>query len=407
VSWAWARGKFGSPWWVDLSYEVGSWTDARGIEPPPELAWTAPADASNRSFPSQFVAAVLALGTNVAHPYDALMSAGTFADECRISWSTRAARNLSDAHLLSSCVLFDSWRSSKEEAEADSAQSVSELVRSLNYEDYCRDLLDIDAFHTFKEAVYMATLVQALPAMGSCAGGCPLSRPLCNGTLGCVRPTCADVKPLCNDNTDAGALARLACGVTCGCGNLASDLLWIGPNSGCLPKCRADATAMADTASCSDAQPGSAELAALVRLFEPHYADLGCFASNFEFDRQFFCDQEFSNTYGHKSLVPFCPVSCGCIDDTSKPGCPRACSAPEPPTFRDLSDAQLAVANAAMTTWNKKQEEAGRSSLYPPSCSGLNATVCDALLTAWHRHPCPLACGIDPTAPSTSSTTSS
>ncbi len=146
MSWAWARDKFGSPWWVDLSDEVGNWTDARSIEPPPELAWTAPADASNRSLPAQFVAAVLALGTNVAHPSDTLMSSEAFADECRISWSTRAARNPSDAHLLSSCVLYESWVSSKDQVAAYSAQSVSDLVRESHGGDHCVDMLDADHF---------------------------------------------------------------------------------------------------------------------------------------------------------------------------------------------------------------------------------------------------------------------
>ncbi len=85
--------------------------------------------------------------------------------------------------------------------------------------------------------------------------------------------------------------------MTCGSGDLASDLLLIGPNSGCLPKCQEKAAeAAAETATCSDVQPGSAELAALVRysgFFELQFpgwsvtnatvrAELGCFALNFE-----------------------------------------------------------------------------------------------------------------------------
>jgi hypothetical protein len=101
--------------------------------------------------------------------------------------------------------------SSREQAEASSAKSVSDSVRESGVE-YCGDLLGTDAFAPYIEAVFMATLAQVLhlPATSSCAGeergSCPLSRPLCNGTLGCVRPTCGDVTPLCNDNTDTGAL---------------------------------------------------------------------------------------------------------------------------------------------------------------------------------------------------------
>jgi hypothetical protein len=410
VNWTWGADKFGEPHWVDLSESVGKWTDAADIDALDELAWTAPAAASMRSFPAQFVAAVLALGTNVARPSDALLSDAAFADECAyLIWSSRAVRNLSDAHLLSRCVLKYSSARSKEQAEASSANSVSELVQGAKDEG-CKDLLGQHYLPSF-EAVYMATLAQALPATGSCAGGCPFGRPLCNGTRGCVRPTCADFKPLCNNNTDAGALARYLCGVTCGCDDLTSDLLWIGPNLGCLPQCKQAAKALANE-TCSDAQPGSAELAAFVgysRAFELRFAsmstnaivraELGCFALNFEFHRQTLCDQESWSTDGAKSLVPFCPVSCGCIDDPSMPGCPRACRAPEPPTLRDLSDAQLAVANAVKATWNKRFGL--NSPAYPPSCLDLNATVCDALRTAWHKHPCPVACGVDPTAPST------
>jgi hypothetical protein len=328
------------------------------------------------------------------------MTAADFSNQCRLGES--------DAHLLSTCVLKFSSARSKEQAAASAAKSVSDLVR--RYEDRsCGDLLGAYNILAYEEAPYMATLVQALPPTGSCAVSCPLSRPLCNGTLGCVRPTCADVKPLCNRGTDAGALARLLCGVTCGCVVFASELLWIGLDSGCLPQSQENAKAVAESASCSDAQPGSAELAALFeysRAFELQFtgashtnatvrAELGCFALNFENTyRGGLCDQEYWNsTYGAKSLVPFCPVSCGCIGNPSKPGCPSACRAPEPPTLRDLSAAQLAVANAAMATWNKP---------YPPSCFGLNATVCDALLTVWYKHPCPLACGMDPDAASAS-----
>ncbi len=417
MSWAWDETKFGKPTWVDLSIAVGNWSNASGLEPLDVLEWAAPAAASMRSFPAQFVAAVLSLGTNVGRPSAALPTDAATADECYIFWEERAARNLSDAHLLSSCVLKSSFTSSKEQAAVYSARSVSELIQDTGFDDYyCADLLDGEVFYPYDEAVYLASLVQALPATGSCAGGCPLSRPLCSGTL-CVRPTCADVKPLCNTNAGAGPLARVLCGATCGCGNHARDLLWIGANSGCTLSCRKAAGAKAESATCSDVQPGSAELAALVgysRAFERHItgwsatnasvrAELGCFALNFDYSSDDYttsiCNQEYFNTtFGAKSLVPFCPVSCGCIDAPSKPGCPRACRAPEPPTLRDLSDAQLALANAAMATWNGFDAPP-----YPPSCFGLNATGCNVLLTAWHRHPCPMACGIDPGAASTSS----
>jgi hypothetical protein len=431
VNWAWTADKTGQPYWVDLSDEVGKWTDAADIDVLEPLAWTAPADAPMGSFPAQFVAAVLALGTNIARPSAALMSAAAFTHECRWdTWFDRKVKNLSDAPVLSRCVLKNSFQRAKDRAEALSARSVSDFYQ-LSKGNACHDRLGfsggmggselgaVGSLPAFYEAPYMATLVDALPATGSCTVSCPFGRPLCNGTLGCVRPTCADFKPLCNNKTDAGMLARLLCSETCGCGDLASELLWIGRDNGCLPRCPwrvEEVAAMYKSASCSDAQPGSTELAALVeysRAFEPQFADwhtsatvraeLGCFALNVD-NRGSLCNHEFWNTtHGAKSLVPFCPVSCGCIENPSKPGCPRACRAPESPILRDLSDAQLAVATAARATWNARPDAFQKTPPFPPSCSGLNATVCDALFFFWYKHPCPVACGIDPDTASTSS----
>jgi hypothetical protein len=350
------------------------------------------------SFAAQFVAAVLALGTNVARPSAALLTDVAFYEElCYLGWPERKGLNLSDALLLSRCVPKVSSRSSKENVEASSAATVSELLQAAKIGGVCRDLLGVGGFFfALFDATYMATLVQALPATGSCAGGCPFGRPLCKGMLGCVSPTCDDVKPLCNDNTDAGALARFMCGVTCGCGDLTSALLWIGPNSGCLRGCQEAARSKAEIAGCSDAQPSSTELAALVgysRAYELYFAgwsltnasvraELGCLALNF--DVPWLCDQEYFNaSYGAKSLVPLCPVTCGCIEDSAKPGCPRTCIAPEPPRLHDLSDTQLALANKLLPSDTPP---------YPPSCFGVNATVCAALLTVWHKHPCPVSC---------------
>ena len=424
VNWAWAADMFGQPKWVDLSDAVGDWTDAYGIDPLQELEWTAPADAMMLSFYAQFVAAVLALGTNVARPSAGLMS-DTDAIACSLSWSKAQDRNVSDALLLSSCLPKDSVVSSKEQAAAHSAFTVSDLVREAEVTYDCRDMLGAGSFTALYETAYLTVLVQALPATSSCAGGCPFGRPLCkdtNGTLGCVRPTCDDFKLLCNTNSGVGALARFLCSVTCGCDSITSSLLWIGPNSGCLPECREAAVSVAENASCSDAQPGSAELAALVeysRAFDSNFAgtsygeayttasdraELGCFALNFE-DSWQLCDHEhWSAAAEAKSLVPFCPVSCGCIGDPSGPvkrGCPSTCSAPEPPKLRDLSDAQLALANDEIATQN--MEWGYEDPLYPASCLNVSATDCDPLDTVWYRHPCPVACGIDPSAAGTSS----
>jgi hypothetical protein len=293
--------------------------------------------------------------------------------------------------------------SSKEQAQASSAKSVSDLIERWGITTCGRDQLGSGQFNAFSEATFNAKLVQALPANSSCEGGCPFGQPLCKGTLGCVRPSCDDFKPLCNDNTDTGALARFVCGVTCGCDSPTSALLWTGPNSGCLPACEETARSKARRANCSDVQLGSVELAALVtysRAFERNFpgesstnasvrAALGCFAVNF--DKLDQCDNEFWNrTSGAKSLVAFCPFSCGCTQTASQTGCPETCSLPAPPTIRDLSNEQLSVANNfASSVANSRME---RWDPYPASCQDLNTTACDGLLTVRHKHPCPVAC---------------
>ena len=400
LNWAWETDALGWPYVVDLSESVDAWTAATAVELPPDLPWTSPAAASTRSTNARLVAAVISLSSSLGRPSlsDALPSDAAFPEACEFNWPQRRELNLSDALVLSSCAPKKLLVSNKELVQESAAEPVSGLVGRFQY-DSCDDLLSIPFFYAYEESVYMGRLVEALPSResGSCAEPCPIDRPLCNGTS-CVRPTCDDVEPLCNDRSNAGALARFACGVTCGCGDLTSALVWIGPDSGCLPACREAALSEALTVSCSDAQPGSAELEALVAYSgtleralpgksltnASVRAALGCFALNLEGYPDWLCDQQYWNeSHRAKSLVPYCPVSCGCIDDPSRPGCPRTCKAPEPPSLRDLSDAQLAVANAVT-----KREA------YPSSCQDLNASVCDAILTVWHQHPCPVTCNM-------------
>ena len=103
-----------------------------------------------------------------------------------------------------------------------------------------------------------------------------------------------------------------------------------------------------------------------------------------------------------KSLVPFCPVTCGCIDDPSRHGCPGTCNAtdaaePLTPVCRDLSDAQLVLASDARVA-RYKFIGLTRPEPYPPSCSGANAMVCAQLgidsYGTVSRHPCPKACRV-------------
>jgi hypothetical protein len=407
--------KFGSPISVDLTDAVGTWSTSRQLDPPPSMGWTSPADAPLLTIAAQFVDAVLKLGSNADRPSDGLMSMVAYNAECYLSWSEMEDRNLSGALVLSSCVPYEAFGKTKELAQASAAEAVSDLVeyfRLITETDDCADMHST-SFLPRHEGVMMAKLVEALPQTGSCVGGCPFGRPLCNGTT-CVRPTCDDIMPLCNAGGNAGALARYACGVTCGCDSPTSALVWTGPNSGCRPTCQEAARSAARNARCSDAQPGSAEFAALAtysRAKDQFFissvnatvkAALGCFALNFDFPD--ICDAD-ATADDSKSFVPFCPVTCGCIDDPSRPGCPGTCDATdaaEPPTpvCRDLSDAQLVLASDTRVAWYKLNGLT-RPDPYPPSCVGANETVCAHLgidldrdggrLPAW-KHPCPVAC---------------
>ena len=122
----------------------------------------------------------------------------------------------------------------------------------------CHDVLDHSTFSASYGNAFMQYLVdRLLPANGSCKGGCPLLRPLCNGTS-CIRPSCADLVHAgmkCSGDKDekderereeqlsgecsigeagvnALALAQSMCSVTCGCSRGKKD-----DSGGCLPEC--------------------------------------------------------------------------------------------------------------------------------------------------------------------------
>ena len=125
----------------------------------------------------------------------------------------------------------------------------------------CQDVLDHSTFSASYGNVFMKYLVDnmlppATPANGSCEGGCPFLRPLCNGTS-CIRPSCADLVQagmrcsgakqervergkaqlagecsLGEAGVDALTLAQSMCSATCGCSRVPA-----GDSGGCLPEC--------------------------------------------------------------------------------------------------------------------------------------------------------------------------
>ena len=92
---------------------------------------------------------------------------------------------------------------------------------------------------------------------------------LCRGTGGtqassrfCIQPTCAEAKPHCHEDTEAGKLSRRMCPVKCGCAEIGSPLLRIGETYGCPRTCRAAHEKQIADRPCFDSQTGSAELTA-------------------------------------------------------------------------------------------------------------------------------------------------
>jgi hypothetical protein len=290
------------------------------------------------------------------------------------------------------------------------------------------DKLGKDRF-AVDDALKMARLVEELATTDpSCDEKCPLHRPLCKGGS-CVQPTCDDFKNFCYDLTDAGVLARLVCGVTCGCSDYNSDLFYIGQNYGCGP-CDPE-----ETSECSDAQPNQGVGPALAAFALRNHALLpGRIVQNATFWRtlgclglhvanepkvvQVMCNtvHDSLKTEGKKSFMQFCPVTCGCTVSPDVPGdCPSACK-PQPsddnskaamPPCKDLSDAQLAVAS------DFKMEDfkmAHTLSQWPRRCGDVTPAICNRLLQAavstgtrpgdrsvhYWAHPCPVACSVCP-----------
>ena len=96
-----------------------------------------------------------------------------------------------------------------------------------------------------------------------CPGGCSNHlMPLCKAGQ-CVRPSCADAKPLCDADTQAGYAVRGLCGKTCGCHKGTGALFLNGNGFGCAPSCQSAMKKRTDSMPCQDAAVGSKTLTAL------------------------------------------------------------------------------------------------------------------------------------------------
>ena len=354
-------GQFGSPHFVNLSDAVNTWSTAYNKDPP---VWS----AKNWSRPNEEMAKLSLQG----HFVDAVLT-DPFSPPraCDRSLCTSLIReldaaNTSDTFPWRCCLLtFSAVSDNKASMEADVRASVSDLVATwAGRVTKCFDLLGSGAtfVHALSEGVAMATIAAALDeVVSNCTQGCPFLRPLCKGGK-CVRPTCNDLttgnRSLCSRPSNAGAMARLMCSKTCGCSDPLSALLTTGPESGCLPECKADRETIYGTYACTDAQPDTTELSALARfatstVAADHFGlddgpnayrlwtTLGCFALNV-YDRSSLCDHDGTLAKsGIRSFMPFCPVTCGCTVDRLRAAlksCPASCSAIEAPTWNFKTD---------------------------------------------------------------------
>ena len=212
-------------------------------------------------------------------------------------------------------------------------ESLQKVQKSSQHSD-CRDMLKASDFAAGHYWLFMAALSDGLASspvhqLDQCPGGCvSLDRPFCRQRK-CVRPTCDDAKPRCNENSVAGTIARMHCSETCGCGSSCSPLAYRLPELGCAPACLDRAKKV--HGSCTDQEVVSPEFKAYIEaVISPSYpgageslVDQGCKAK--ELQGLIPCsDPGFP--YGKMQLLglrSFCPVACKCTRDL--PGCPTSC----------------------------------------------------------------------------------
>jgi len=71
----------------------------------------------------------------------------------------------------------------------------------------------------------------------------------------CVIPTCQDLEPACNTDSELGLRARQYCAETCGCRNVTSSLVLSAPENGCSPACLPRFQHSLEYVPCTDTGP--------------------------------------------------------------------------------------------------------------------------------------------------------
>ena len=380
----------------DLTSLVGDWSQLVGKEAPAwARRWLRPGgEQAMLSFEERFVDKILAEGL-------AVPSQGCHRELC----ISPSEYNVSATDYPFECCVAAVMRGGNaSEIKAGDVQSAREYVEMpfddlvSHYSQYsspagpeCVDLLE---FYRKKHsaafvAIYMGSLASVIRPDGSCEGGCPFDRPLCDGRGSCVELSCNNLTELdCSELSAVGRRSRFICGKSCGCDSLLSPLWSYNDGSGCPTACRAEAEAELQNRPCKDLQPGSTELAnyaslnvrpdefkgPLVNFTVKEVVDtFGCTMLQFvRRGKGYYCDPSNALAMsGQKSFRPFCPETCGCT--SSHPGCPGTClDQPPMPLCSDLSNHQLGFINRAMA-------DVEGWSPYPTSCEDFNATVCSDL----------------------------
>jgi hypothetical protein len=284
-SWAYDKDKVGKPAWIDLSKEVGDWAQAAKKESP-DIEWALPEDAKTDSFNARFVDAMLRVGAGNAGLADKLMTRPVMSESGTLNrWESGASPNrlllrsialatpecsdlkLATSNFLSVCLVPMTFELLARKLRDATSRSMPELasewfarfVGDGNPKDYrvsslqCVDFLEGGEVRGLLPAFSVAYIFQlmealpknsALPRNSSCGEDCPLESPLCkNGS--CIKPTCSDFMPLCNDDRDIGFLVRRLCSVTCGCRDpWRRALYFVTEKDGCHKPCVEEAASL-------------------------------------------------------------------------------------------------------------------------------------------------------------------
>jgi hypothetical protein len=215
------------------------------------------------------------------------------------------------------------------------AVSLDSLLSAYSNSFGCVDLLALarsdDNFWLLDEAVIMGSLASEVEKEATSANLCPFPRPVWNGSK-CVRLSCDDVKPLCNEDSRAGVQTRFMCGKTCGCDSPVSPLFYM---NGCSKACSDRLVINLNNTQCADVRPNSTASAALAAFATSTgmtfwtaeklppakaWTELGCKAA----EASQFCAVGDAFGLGISSFVPFCPETCTCSVEPDE--CPGGCT---------------------------------------------------------------------------------